>query len=65
MSTRQKDSNDRIIYSLNVEDVQTVAEQELGREVSTEEIETVEREIGDYIKWYDMIHITMINANIE
>ncbi len=46
---------DRIVYSLNVEDLQTVAEQELERELSDEEIKIVENRLGDYIDWYGSI----------
>jgi len=56
---------EKTIYSLNIEDVQTVAEQELKRKLSPEEVEIVEREIGDYIDWYDIIFRTMITANIK
>jgi len=59
------DCKEKIIYSLNVEDVQTVAKQELGRELLPEEIEVVEEEIGDYINWYEIILSTIINANIK
>lgn len=59
------DKKEQIIYSLNVEDVQTVAEQELNRKLSHEKIKIVEDQIGDYINWYDTILITMIDANIK
>ena len=58
-------SEERIIYSLNVADIQTVAQQELGRKLSLEEVQIVEDEVGDYINWYDIIHITMIDAGIK
>jgi len=61
----ENDSDDRIIYSLNVADIQTVAQQELGRKLSREEVRIVEDEVGDYINWYDIIHITMIDADIK
>jgi len=56
---------ERIIYSINIEDVQTVAMDELDRELTDEELEIVEREIGDYFHWHDAIsfcimhHITL------
>ena len=59
------DKKEQIIYSLNIEDVQTVAEQELNRKLSHEKIKIVEDQIGDYINWYDTILITMIDANIK
>ncbi len=46
---------ERIVYSLNVEDIQTVANEELGRGLTLKEIEVVERELGDCIPWFDII----------
>jgi len=49
--------SDEIIFSINIEDVQTVAEQELERSLIPEEIELV-RETAlsyDYFGWYDGI----------
>ncbi|MEW6326286.1 MAG: hypothetical protein AB1487_01635 [Thermodesulfobacteriota bacterium] len=37
------------IYSINIEDVQNVAEEELGRELSGSELKIIEDKIGDYI----------------
>ena len=48
-------ARDRIIYSINVEDLQTVAEQESERELTDEEIKIVEDRLGDYIDWYGSI----------
>lgn len=59
------DRNEKVVYSLNVEDIQTVAEQEFDRRLSHEELKVVEDQVGDYINWYDAIHMTMINANIK
>lgn len=52
-------ARDRIIYSINVEDLQTVAEQELDRELTDKEIKRVEERLGDYIDWYGTIAITL------
>ena len=46
---------EKIIYSLNVEDVQTVAEEELGRELSMKEVDSIIDRIGERIPWYDAI----------
>jgi len=51
----------RIIYSINIEDVQNVAEEELGRKLSERELEIVEDKIGDYIDWYSAIDLTIRN----
>jgi len=47
--------NNAIIYSLTVEDVQTVANQELGRILSSGEIEKIKETIAKRINWYDAI----------
>jgi len=55
----------RIIYSLNIEDVQTVAEEEIGRELSEKELEIVEDKLGDYIDWYSAIDFTIQNEILK
>lgn len=47
--------NKRIVYSLNVEDLQRVANDELSRDLTIDEIKIIEGKIGDYIPWYDTI----------
>lgn len=44
-----------IIYSLNVRDIQHVAMEELGREMTDEEIEKLVDMIAGRIPWYDAI----------
>lgn len=39
----------KIIYSINIEDVQNVAEEEIGRKLTTKELKIIEDRIGDYI----------------
>lgn len=51
----------RVIYSINIEDVQNVAEEELGRKLSKRELEIVEDKLGDYIDWYSAIDFTIQN----
>lgn len=53
------DKND-IIYSLNIEDIQTVAIQEIDRELTEDEIEKIKNLIGEKIHWYDAIHDSII-----
>ncbi len=45
----------RIVYSLNVEDIQTVAEERLQHPLTASEIQIVEQHIPDYINWFDAI----------
>jgi hypothetical protein len=49
--------NDKIIYSINISDIQTVAEQELERELTQEELKLVvdTAQSDDYFGWYDGI----------
>ena len=49
-----KDKNE-IVYSLYIEDVQTVAVQEMDRELTDDEIEKVKDLISEKINWYDVI----------
>ena len=44
-------NKEMIVYSINVEDLQMVAKQELSRELSPEELEIVADKIGDYFDW--------------
>lgn len=48
-------NKNKIIYSLNAEDIQTVAVQELGRELIDTEIEKIKDLIGEKINWYEAI----------
>jgi len=45
----------KIIYQLTVKDVQDVADQELERELTPEEIELIRDRIAEKIPWYDAI----------
>lgn len=52
----------KIIYSINIEDVQTVAEEELDRELSEKELAIVENKIGDSIDRYEAITLALNEA---
>ena len=54
-------NKDEIFYSINIEDIQTVAVLEVGRELTDDEIENVKNLIGEKINWYDAI----LNSIIE
>ncbi|GEM_PF-1795234 len=45
----------KTIYRLSVGDIQQVAKEVYGRELTTDEIEKVIEPIGDRISWYDVI----------
>ena len=48
-------NKEEIIYSLNITDIQTVAEQEIERELTNNEIEKIKDSIAEKIDWYGAI----------
>lgn len=44
-----------IVYFLTKEDLQTVSNEVLNRDLMTEEVALLESKIGNYIDWYDSI----------
>ena len=52
----------RVIYSLSIEDVQNVAEEELGRRASKKELKIIEDKVGDYIDWHEAISRSLNDA---
>ena len=56
----KKYRKDKIIYSLNIEDLQNVADDVLSRKLNASELSILEDKIGDYIDWYDVIHNAII-----
>jgi len=53
------------IYSINIEDVQNVAEEELERKLNKKELKIVEDKLGDYIDWYSAIDIAIQNEIVN
>lgn len=47
--------NERVVYSVNVEDVQHVASEQLGRTLKPSEVRAVENRLGDHVDWYGAI----------
>ncbi len=58
---KQKDED--IFYSLNIEDIQNVAQQELERNLSEIEIESIKDLIASNINWYDAIANAIYQGN--
>lgn len=59
-----KRKKDKVIYQLTIEDIQNVADQELERELSSQEIDLLIARIAEKIHWYDAIAET-INELID
>lgn len=53
-----KDKNE-IVYSISIEDIQTVATEEMGRELTDDEIDKIKDLIGEKIGWYEAILDTL------
>jgi hypothetical protein len=47
--------NKKIIYSINVTDIQEVAQEVLDRKLNKEEIMKIKESIGDYLDWFQAI----------
>ena len=47
--------DNKIIYSLNIKDIQTVALEEVQRNLSSEEIKKIIDPIAERMNWYDAI----------
>jgi hypothetical protein len=52
-------ATNRIVYSIDVEDLQNVADQELYRELTDKEIEFIENRLDEYFDWYGAIASTI------
>ncbi len=62
----RKPNNHEIIYSLNIMDIQTVAQQEIDRDLTAEEIEKIKDSIAENINWYDAISDAIyLNLDID
>ncbi len=58
-------SNNDIFYSLNIEDIQFVAQEELERNLTEKEIETVKDLAASQINWYDAIANAILEGKRE
>ena len=50
-----KSEIEKAIYEISVDDLQRVAKELLGRELSDKEIAMVGNSVGDYIDWFQAI----------
>ena len=63
MKKLSKDYN-KIIYSLCIQDIQNVAKENFGRELTSDEIKKIINPLGDRIPWIDAIY-DAINDTLE
>jgi hypothetical protein len=53
-------NNDYVLYSINVEDAQNVANETIDRDLTDSEIKKVEERLGDYLpNWFDLLEIAI------
>jgi len=53
-------NNDYILYSINVEDAQNVANEIIDRDLTDDEIKKVEERMGDYFPhWFDLLEMAI------
>jgi hypothetical protein len=45
----------RVVYSIDVEDLQNVANEEIGRDLTQDEVSKIENKLDDYFDWYGTI----------
>ena len=45
-----------ILYSINVQDVQDVAQREFDRKLNDKEMESVTAKLGEFIDWYEAVN---------
>jgi hypothetical protein len=55
----------KVIYALNVADVQTVSNRILNRQLTDKEIALVEDSVGDFIDWFQAIESAIWNTSIR
>ncbi len=53
---------EELIYSLNLEDIQTVSRQTLERELTPEEIAKIIEIVPERINWYDAIETAILET---
>jgi hypothetical protein len=52
---KKRGSDEEIIYSLNVNDLQEVSNEVLERRLTKQEVASVKESVGDYIDWFQAI----------
>lgn len=58
--SKAKMKSNKIIYSLNLADIQTVAKETLNRKLSDVEVESILDSIAEKIHWYEAIQYSII-----
>ncbi len=58
-------NGNKIVYSINLDDIKNVAQEEFGRDPTDREIKFVENRLYNYIDWYNAISLALTDFNNE
>ena len=61
----KKYDGEEIIYSINIGDIQDVANQVVDRDLTKKELALVEKSLGDYIDWFQAVEDSIQENKIE
>ena len=56
---------DQIVYSIKASEVKQVAEEELNRKLTDEEMKQITGRIGDYINWREAVSFTLSDIGLK
>ncbi len=56
---------EKVIYSINIEDVQNVANDILNRSLNQTEVDFIANDIGNHIDWYTAIENSIFNLSYD
>lgn len=56
---------DKKVYSISVGDIQEIADQDLNRELTEDELKKVMDKMGDYINWSEAISYAIQDLELE
>lgn len=55
---------DEVVHSISIEDLQTVAMEDLNRELTREEIDRLIDRLGNYIPWFDAVSSAIADGKL-
>jgi hypothetical protein len=55
---------EQIVYSINISDIQEVAEDVLNRRLTKREVDSVAKSLGDHIDWFQAVWNTILAEKI-
>ena len=58
----KNNGNNKIVYSINVSDIQEVANQTIERTLTKDEIVLVEKSVGNHLDWFQAIENSIRNC---